>query len=653
MKSFFVKTDNFLRNCFKKSSISPLLASVISALIGLLFGFILLLIFNPSNAFNGFGLLLTSGFQNFPKLLYGSSILLLNGLAISVAYKCGLFNIGCSGQFTIGALFALMFAHGLDAPWYVCLFMAIIGGALMGGIVGLLKAYFNVNEVISSIMLNYIGLFITNLIFTNMFDLKATNSMGSTISLGTYHEGSIIPHLDTRGYLSLSIVIAFVVAIIVFIVLNKTNLGYELKGVGFNRDATRCAGISKNKNIVLAMVISGAIAGLAGGCQYLSGIFQYKVVDNVLADGFNGISVAFLANTNPLGCILSALFIYSVTMAQATLQVYDYSTEIVTIIIGSVIYLSAFSLIILKILTNRNYRTGIITSQQDKKYKVYLKFKGRYKFNTNNYIDEALSGCTYDLSTKSGEKSALLDLKRINNDKAEIINRDADDSLNYLNSFKETILSEGKIIVIGDRLYLPKEDQALYNNMTFDNEDIKTKKLDSFIKSTKIAVKKYSKNNINSIKSEYKKSQELDSFYETSKIMFINTTYHADADAILDKRDREVEAVEFNREKSNLYISSILSKVKKEGAFTVDINKIYLPDEEKNSLTKTTFTTEDIKSKTIKTFMSNIIKSTNNYAKNLKAEMKNNSKEQVDSITKDYKHNLSESLQKLERGEAL
>jgi len=547
MKTLLTKINNFFHVGFSRDKTASPISSIVSASLGLLFGFVLLLVFSPGNFGKGVQSLLTAGLTNIPKLLYGTSILLINGLAISVAYKCGLFNIGCSGQFTVGALFSLMFAHGLDAPWYVCLLMGVVGGGLMGSIVGFLKAYFNVNEVISSIMLNYIGLFVTNLIFTNMFNLRSNESMGQTIPLSKYHPGSIIPHLDARGYLSLTIIIAVIAAIIVFIVLNKTTTGYELKGVGFNRNAAKYAGINNRKNIILAMVISGGLAGLAGGCQYLSGIFQYNVQDVILADGFNGISVAFLANCNPIGCIFSALFIYYVTMAQSTLQIYGYSTELVTIIIGSIIYLSAFALIIKNIVVSQDYRTRIRSSFIDRHYKIYLFFNGKYKSNLNTYLSS-----------------------------------------------------------------ITEPD-----------------------------------------KKEVKKAKELDSYYQNSKITFINTNYYANKNTLNTKC--EVKAKEnYDLMYSSILYLSKLEKESKKASITLDLKKIYIEESFiKNYENISIKNDSETESKKIHKLVDELVDLVNAHYKNISKEIVSQKKIETEKLKEEHKVTIDKALTSLKKGEAI
>ncbi len=340
---------------FKKGAISCS-ASLISIFAGLLFGFILLIIFNPPFALYGLKNMLTTGVKDsakFAKVLYTAAPLLMTGLSVGFAFKTGLFNIGASGQYTVGMFLGLLGAIQFQLPWYVCLPMAMIGGAIWGAIPGLFKALFNVNEVITAIMFNWIGLFGVNLAINNipcmLADFWGAANKDRTAALGAANPEAIIPKagldaLLNSNYMNISIFIALAVAIIVWFVLNRTTFGYELKACGYNRNASEYAGINAKRNIVLSMMISGALAGLGGGIYYLSGTAQYTLVKELVGMGFNGIPVALLASSNPLGTIFSALFISYIEVGGEALQP-EYAKEIIDIIIAAIIYLSAFSLL--------------------------------------------------------------------------------------------------------------------------------------------------------------------------------------------------------------------------------------------------------------------------------------------------------------------
>lgn len=337
-------------------------SSIFAILVGLLFGFIVLLISNPSEAVEGFGIILKGGFSTGAKgmgqVLYFATPLVLTGLSVGFAFKTGLFNIGAPGQFIMGAFAAVYVGVKwtfLPAPWHwiVALLAAAIIGGLWALIPGILKAYLNVHEVISTIMMNYIGMYLANyLIKLTIYDSKKALSMNVA-------ETAVLPKggLDHIFYnpmglgkdlstLNCGIWIAIGVAIVTYIILNKTTFGYELKACGFNKDASKYAGINEKRNIVLSMVMAGALAGLGGGLLYLSGASgrHIKVVDILAVEGFNGIPVALLGLSNPIGIIFSAIFISYITQGGNYLQTLDFVPEVIDIIIACIIYFSAFSL---------------------------------------------------------------------------------------------------------------------------------------------------------------------------------------------------------------------------------------------------------------------------------------------------------------------
>jgi len=346
-----------------KKGIISVLASVISILVGLLFGLLLLILVNSSQAFPKFGELLTAGVSNLPKLakvLYQAAPLIMTGLAVAFAFKTGLFNIGASGQYTVGAFCALLCAIVFQLPWWVCLLASFVAGAIWGFFPGLFKALFNVNEVITSIMFNWIGMMAVNLLCMNLKNADGKLVMlpiawvsspikDRTAALSYANPNAIIPKagldkLFNSNYMNISIFIAIAIAILLWVVLNRTTFGYELKACGYNKNASIYAGINAKRNIVLSMMISGAMAGLGGGLYYLSGTAEYTIQKVLLPMGFNGISVALLATSNPIGSIFSALFISYIQVGGESLQPV-YAKEMIDIIIAVIIYLSAFALL--------------------------------------------------------------------------------------------------------------------------------------------------------------------------------------------------------------------------------------------------------------------------------------------------------------------
>ncbi|MGP1413868.1 MAG: ABC transporter permease [Bacillales bacterium] len=354
--------NTFFKEKFSIRKLSPILASIICAIFGLLIGAIIIIFIKPQSADRGIYNLFFGGFKNIPKILYLATPILLTGLSVSFAYKCGLFNIGSSGQFLAGGLVTLISAHIFHLPWYLCALFAIVAGFLYGVIPGLLKAYFNVHEVITSIMLNWIMLFITNLIILNVPGLLNPNEYKSP----HLPANSVLPRINNNPYLNIGIFIAIILCIVVFIVINYTTFGYELKACGFNKDASKYAGISTTKNIVLAMAISGAISGLAGALYYLVGTIRYQPqVISVPVQGFNGIPVALLANSNPIGCIVTAFFISYLQVASDYMQPH-FAKENIDLVIAIIIYLSAFALIIANLINNRKQ----IKEWFNKKHKI-------------------------------------------------------------------------------------------------------------------------------------------------------------------------------------------------------------------------------------------------------------------------------------------
>ena len=345
----------------KSFDFAPFLSSLVAIVCGLIIGFIILLVANSAEAAPGFATILTGpiahGMKGIGQVLYYATPLILCGLSVGFAFKTGLFNIGGSGQFLMGAFGGVVVGltcKGLGPmQWIVALFVATLLGALWGAIPGILKAYFNVNEVITCIMLNYISLFWVNM------TVKENDLLFNTLR----NESRDIPAAATipkfgfdkifdGSSVNSGIVIAIIAAILLYIILEKTTFGYELKACGFNKTASKYAGINENRSIILSMLIAGAICGLAGGIMLLSGTGRHIEVKDVIPnEGFNGISVALLGVSNPIGIIFSGLFIAYLTAGGFYLQLFHFSKEIIDIIIAIIIYFSAFALIIKMILS--------------------------------------------------------------------------------------------------------------------------------------------------------------------------------------------------------------------------------------------------------------------------------------------------------------
>ncbi len=358
-----------------KKDYTGITSSISAIVLGLIVGLVILFLSNPSQAIPGFVMILTGAFTHGAKgvgqVFYYATPIILTGLSVGFAFKTGLFNIGTPGQFIMGAFGAvyvgILWTSLGPAHWVVALLASVIMGAIWGLVPGLLKAYFNVNEVIASIMMNYIGMYLVNWIVKSYKPLfnnlrNESRNVAAAANIPKMGLDKIFPGSSVNG----GILIAILVVIIIHIVLNKTTLGYELKAVGFNRDASKYAGINEKKSIILSMMIAGAIAGLAGGILYLSGTGKHIEIKDVLApEGFTGISVALLGLSNPIGVLFSGIFIAYLTAGGFYLQLYEFSTEIIDIIVAVIIYFSAFALMV-RIVIEKVQKRRITKEESDR-----------------------------------------------------------------------------------------------------------------------------------------------------------------------------------------------------------------------------------------------------------------------------------------------
>ena len=363
------------KNILSNGAVQTLLASLFCIILGLVVGYVVLLVINPQGA----GRAITAILQNFlyfprPEVAleyFGSTLaktapLLMCTLSVLFAYKVGLFNIGASGQYAVGAGFALYFGIHYGAPWWLCLLLAMLGGAALGAIAGALKAYLNVNEVIACIMLNWISLYAVNTVLTEVKESGTTY----TLPLRTNNPNALIPHLglqhlfaDNR-YVTIAIPLAVIFAILAWVVLDKTKLGYELKATGLSINAAKYAGMREKKNIILTMAISGALAGLGAGFLYLCGIEQWSCAQTAVPNmGFNGIAAAFLGGIHPIGVIFSSFFIQHITSGGAYVDKMVYCSQISDLIAAIIIYFCGFVLFFKHVMRTRIRKT------EDKKVK--------------------------------------------------------------------------------------------------------------------------------------------------------------------------------------------------------------------------------------------------------------------------------------------
>ncbi len=338
----------------RSDAFQSLLASLLCVVLGLLVGYLALLVINSRGATEAI-ITILKNFMTYSRpsaqmkylgnTLVKTAPLLMCSLSVLFAYKVGLFNIGAAGQYVLGAGACLYCALGPKLPWIVCLLAAVAAGALAGAASGALKAYRNVNEVISCIMLNWIGLYCVNMLLSTVKEPTSPY----TLQLAAENPGALLPSLglgalfNDNQYVTIAIPLAVLSAAAVWILLEKTKTGYELKATGCSKEAAKYSGMREKKNLIMAMAISGALAGLGAALLYLSGFEQWQVTQSsVPAMGFNGIAAAFLGGLSPIGSVLSSYFIQHITNGGAYVDKTMYSSQISDFISALIIYFCGF-----------------------------------------------------------------------------------------------------------------------------------------------------------------------------------------------------------------------------------------------------------------------------------------------------------------------
>lgn len=349
----------------------PFTSTVIAIFLGFIVAAIVLSIakYNPASAFSA----LFQGVFSKPKYISNTIIkstpIILTGLSVAFAFKTGLFNIGAEGQYIVGTIAAAMIGIKLNLPAFleipIVILAGLIAGGVYGGIVGFLKAKFEIHEVITSIMLNWIALYLCNFIVNlkgfhqpSSTSTYPINKSGFTTILGSWKntdagiaalsKNKFLSDVVLKTDLNIGIVVAIIMAVAIWFLLYKTSKGYELRAVGFNKYAAEFAGIDVNKNIIQSMVISGALSGLAGAL-IITGI-QPHCISTLAAfenNGFNGLSVALIAGSSPIGCIFAGLLfgglIYGGGAIQSTIGA---PSEIIDIMIGTIVFFVALTKIV-------------------------------------------------------------------------------------------------------------------------------------------------------------------------------------------------------------------------------------------------------------------------------------------------------------------
>ncbi|WP_312460810.1 ABC transporter permease, partial [Proteiniclasticum sp.] len=341
-----------LKDMTHSKGFSSFTAALLAIVLGLVFGFIVMLVADAGNAFKGFESVVSGGFQRIGDVFYFATPILMTGLAVGFAFKMGLFNIGASGQYTMGMFFALYVGFMWDLPqgihWVVAILAGLVGGMIWGFIPGIFKALLNVNEVITSIMFNYIGMYLVDMLIQG----NGTMYVSSTTRTNYLPKHVQIPTLGVKGSnVNFGIIFAVIIGVILYIVLQKTTFGYELKATGFNKTAADYAGMKGKRNIILTMVIAGGLAGLGGAFAILApsaiagSSMTYEPINIIAANGFNGIAVALLGSAHPIGIIFSSVFISHIQRGGTLASLHGFKPEIIDVVIAVIIYFSAFAMI--------------------------------------------------------------------------------------------------------------------------------------------------------------------------------------------------------------------------------------------------------------------------------------------------------------------
>ena len=350
------KTTAEKESILAKPAVQSILASLLCIVVGLFIGYIALLMINAEGATEAIITIIKNYFTYPSKAaalkycgntLVKAAPLLMCALSIQFCYQAGLFNIGAAGQYVAGAGASLFCALKLGMPWYLCLVAALIAGGLFGVAVGFLKAYLNVNEVISGIMLNWIGLYTVNMILSGVKE----SASPYTVSLEKTNASAVLPSLgleklfSNNKYVTIAIPLAVIIAILIKVVLSMTVFGYEIKATGIAKDAAKYSGMKEKRNIILTLFIGGALAGIGAAFLFLTGYEQWSVTQSsVPGMGFNGIAATFLGGLDPIGTIFASYFIQHITSGGSYLDKNVYPSQISDFISAIIIYLCGFVL---------------------------------------------------------------------------------------------------------------------------------------------------------------------------------------------------------------------------------------------------------------------------------------------------------------------
>ena len=356
---------------------------LLSIFLGFLVGAVFLSIMGLSVS-AAYGRLISSvtSLKGFSYVIVYSVPYIVAGLSVAFSFKTGVFNIGAEGQFVVGSMAAAcvgILAGSLPKPILIplCFLAAMAAGAVWGIIVGVLKTKWGINEVLSMIMFNWIAFYLSNFIagipaIKNDGTAEATKNISDNASL--LFSKDFIKSMGLAPTANWGFLVAIVVTLIVWFVIEKTTLGYELKAVGANKFAAEYGGINVNRSILTALAISGALAGLAGALQLMGMGKRISIFSSQEGFGFAGIVVALIGCSNPFGVLVAGMFYGALMYGGSKLNLEGVPTQLINVIVGTVVFFIAISVIFenlkrLKARANRNAEAAAIKAAEGKEEK--------------------------------------------------------------------------------------------------------------------------------------------------------------------------------------------------------------------------------------------------------------------------------------------
>jgi len=353
--------------------------TLMSVLLGFVLGGVILLVagFNPLEAY----WVILKGIFSRPKyvsyVIIYSTPLIITGLSVAFALRTGLFNIGAEGQYIMGAVAAAAAGYYLKLPMVLHVLtavgLAVLVAAVWGGLAGYFKARFGVNEVISTIMLNWTALYISNFMVT--IDSFGRQGTGKTYAIMSSAQIDILGQWKRtpegiaflrehpmlwdilKSPVNLGFIFALLLAVLVWYILSKTTLGYELRAVGHNPQAAEAGGINVKRSMVVSMLIAGGLAGAAGAFQVLGVSHRIATLAIMEGYGFDGIAVSLIGNNSGFGCVFAGLLFGALKYGGSKIQdVMGAPTEVINIMIGIIIFFTAMPKLIRMILAYKKKR---------------------------------------------------------------------------------------------------------------------------------------------------------------------------------------------------------------------------------------------------------------------------------------------------------